>query len=39
MYIPLIMYLYLEQMHISYSFCDKAKTNVLSSVFLCLVLN
>jgi hypothetical protein len=26
-------------MHISYSSCAKVKTNVLSSVFLCLVLN
>jgi hypothetical protein len=29
----------LVQMHISYSSCAKAKTNVLSSVFLSLVLD
>jgi hypothetical protein len=29
----------LVQIHISYSSCAKAKTNVLSSVLLCLVLD
>jgi hypothetical protein len=30
---------HLVQMHISYSSCAKAKTNVLPRIFLCLVLN
>jgi hypothetical protein len=40
-FIPLILacLFYLVQMHISYSFCAKAKTNVLPRVFLYLVLN
>jgi hypothetical protein len=40
-FIPLIMsYLFrLVQMHISYSFCAKAKTNVLPRIFPYLVLN
>jgi hypothetical protein len=40
-FIPLIMacLFHLVQMHISYSSCDKAKTNVLPRIFLYLVLN